>query len=250
MRKIFIALMILAVTCSCACGEISKDVVESAWRRIAKADGFKEVPINYENQDSPNAWVKFQNKDNFSVHVTTGLMRILKAEEEIAGVLGHEIGHVRLGHYNKGVTRAIGWTAAGALLGRIGGLAGTIAQGAGRFGMNLAESGFSRGQEVEADDYGTELLKKAGYDPYGLYNAMKAFADNKFVTQPNGFNSHPPTARRLTHLKNKAKEVKEAKIEQKKIKSSTTTTKKSSSTKRTKKSKLKSSTQKDSVSSK
>ena len=73
--------------------------------------------------------------------------------------------------------------------------------------MNLAESGFSRGQEVEADDYGTELLQKAGYDTYGLYNAMKAFADNKFVTQPNGFNSHPPTERRLQHLQEKAKEL-------------------------------------------
>ena len=73
--------------------------------------------------------------------------------------------------------------------------------------MNLAESGFSRGQEVDADDYGTELLKKAGYNPMGLYRAMKAFADNKYVTQPNGFNSHPPTARRLKHLYDKAKSM-------------------------------------------
>lgn len=219
--------MILAVMCSCACGEISKDVVESAWRRIAKADGFKEVPINYENQDSPNAWVKFQNKDNFSVHVTTGLMRILKAEEEIAGVLGHEIGHVRLGHYGQGVSRAIGWAVAGNLLGRIGGLGGIAAQTAGQIGMNLAESGFSRGQEVEADDYGTELLKKAGYDPYGLYRAMKAFADNKYVTQPNGFNSHPPTARRLKHLMDKAKEVKAAPVKSSSTKTDTKTVRKS-----------------------
>ena len=202
------AVIILAVICPYACGEITNETVESAWRRIAKADGFKEVPINYEKDDAPNAWVKFQSESNFSVHVTAGLMKILNAEEEIAGVLGHEIGHVRLGHYKKGVTRAVGWAAAGALLGRVGGLAGTIAQGAGQVGMNLAESGFSRGQEVEADDYGTELLKKAGYDPYGLYNAMTAFKDNKFVTQPNGFNSHPPTERRLQHLKSKAEEVK------------------------------------------
>ena len=200
--------MILAVSCSCACGEISNAVVESAWRRIAKADGFKEVPINYEDKDAPNAWVKFQNQNNYSVHVTKGLMKILNTEEEIAGVLGHEIGHVKLGHYNKGVTRAVGWAVAGNLLGRIGGWGGLAAQAAGQVGSKLIESGFSREQEVEADDYGTELLKKAGYDPYGLYNAMKAFADNNFVTQPDGFNSHPPTERRLQHLKAKAAEVK------------------------------------------
>ena len=208
MRKILAAIILLAASCSCASAEISKDVVAAAWSKISKADGFKEVPINYENQDAPNAWVKFQNKDNFSVHVTTGLMRILNSEEEVAGVLGHEIGHVRLGHYGQGVSRAIGWNIAGILLGRIGGWGGVAAQTAGQVGANLIESGFSRGQEVEADDYGTELLKKAGYDPYGLYRAMKAFADNKYVTQPNGFNSHPPTERRLQHLKDKAAEVK------------------------------------------
>ncbi|MBQ6971400.1 MAG: M48 family metallopeptidase [Synergistaceae bacterium] len=212
MRRILGAMMMLLMSCACAWGEISKDVVESAWKRIAKADGFKEVPINYEHQDAPNAWVKFQNKDNFSVHVTEGLMKILNTEDEIAGVLGHEIGHVRLGHYGQGVGRAVGWAIVGHLLGRIGGWGGTIAQGAGQIGANLAESGFSRGQEVEADDYGTELLKKAGYDPYGLYNAMKAFADNKYVTQPNGFNSHPPTERRLQHLQEKAGEVKSSPV--------------------------------------
>ena len=207
-RRISAAIILAVLSCSCAYGAVSSDVVEAAWKRIAKADGFKEVPINYEKDESPNAWVKFKSQNDFSVHVTAGLMKILNSEEEVAGVLGHEIGHVRLGHYNKGVGRAVGWVIAGNLLGRIGGLAGTIAQGAGQIGMNLAESGFSRGQEVEADDYGTELLKRAGYDPYGLYRAMKAFADNKYVTQPNGFNSHPPTERRLQHLQEKAKEVK------------------------------------------
>ena len=93
------------------------------------------------------------------------------------------------------------------MLGIALGRAGGVAQAAGSIGMNLAESGFSRGQEVEADDYGTELLKKAGYNPYGLYRAMKAFSDHKYVTQPNGFNSHPPTARRLKHLYDKAKSL-------------------------------------------
>ncbi len=208
LRKISASIVILITLSSCALASISKETVESAWARIAKADGFKNVPITYENSDTPNAWVKFKSQKDFSVHVTAGIMRILNSEDEIAGVLGHEIGHVRLGHYNKGVGRAVGWAIAGALLGRIGGVAGAAAQTAGQVGMNLAESGFSRGQEVEADDYGTELLKRAGYDPYGLYKAMKAFADNKLVTQPNGFNSHPPTARRLKHLMEKAKQVK------------------------------------------
>lgn len=206
-RKFFCAFLASLFVCSCAQASITNETVEAAWARIAKADGFKAVKINYENDDSPNAWVNFKSEKNYSVHVTAGLMKILNSEEEIAGVLGHEIGHVRLGHYKKGVSRNVGWAILNTALGRIGGIGGAVAQAAGNVGMNLAESGFSRGQEVEADDYGVTLLKKAGYDPKGLYRAMKAFADNKYVTQPNGFNSHPPTARRLKHLLDKAKEV-------------------------------------------
>ena len=191
----------------CAFAEVTSSDVQTAWERIAKADGFTPIKITYEDSKSPNAWVKFKSDKDFSVHVTKGLMALLDTEEQVAGVLGHEIGHVRLGHYGKGVGRAVGWTLLGIALGRAGGVAQTI----GDIGINLAESGFSRGQEVEADDYGTALLKKAGYDPYGLYRAMKAFNDNDFVTQPNGFNSHPPTARRLKHLYDKAKEVSEGK---------------------------------------
>ena len=203
-KNFFASIFISLICCSCSYASISKETVEAAWKRIAEADGFEVVKINYEKDESPNAWVLFKSQKNFSVHVTQGLMKILDTEEQIAGVLGHEIGHVKLGHYNKGVGRNIGWAILGSALGK----AGTAAQALGSLGMNLAESGFSRGQEVEADDYGTVLLKKAGYDPYGLYRAMKAFADNKYVTQPNGFNSHPPTARRLKHLMDKAKEVK------------------------------------------
>ena len=194
---------ILGVGTCPAWGEIGKDAVERAWSRIATADNFKVVPIHYEKDAAPNAWVKFKSQNNFTVHVTQGLMKILNKEEEIAGVLGHEIGHVRCGHYNEDVQRNVGWAMLGSLLGKAGG----IAQAAGTIGMNLAESGFSRGQEVEADDYGTDLLVKAGYSPWGLHSAMKSFKDNGLVTQKSGFNSHPPTERRLQHLADRARRI-------------------------------------------
>ena len=204
-----LALCIILALCPTSWCSVDKDVVDAAWKRIAKADGFRVIPITYEQNNSPNAWVKFKSQKNFSVHVTTGLMKILNHEDEIAGVLGHEIGHVKLGHYNKGVGRNVGWAILGGLLGRAagGGLAGAAAKTAGSVAINLAESGFSREQEVEADDYGTELLVRAGYRSDGLYRAMKAFKDNNIITQPDGFNSHPPTDRRLIHLREKAKSL-------------------------------------------
>ena len=185
------------------CAAINKNVVEDAWKRIAAVSGMKPIPITYEADKSPNAWVKFESSDKYSVHVTQGLMQVLNASDEIAGILGHEVGHVKLGHYNKGVQRNVGWAVLGSLLGKAGGLA----EVAGAVGMGLAESGFSREQEVEADDYGADLAIKAGYSPWGLYNAMKSFKDNGFKTEPNGFNSHPPTDRRLQHLAERAQKI-------------------------------------------
>ena len=206
-RKLLLSVIFAFVLCSSSQAKISEQTVISAWKRISEADKFPTVKINFENEKSPNAWVKFKSQNKYSVHVTRGLMQILDTEEQIAAVLGHEIGHVRLGHYNKGVGRNVGWAVLGGLLGAVKGNAGVAARLAGQAGMNLAESGFSRGQEVEADDYGVALSVKAGYSSYGLYRAMKAFADNKIITSPNGFNSHPPTARRLKHLLDKAKEL-------------------------------------------
>jgi len=207
MRKVSAGIMLMIMLCSSAHASISREVVEAAWKRMTEADGFEHLPINYESTSSPNAWVKYESGNKYSVHVTAGLMAMLNNEDEMAGVWGHEIGHVRCGHYTQDVSRAQGWRVLGVALGALGGTGGAIAQVAGGIGMGLAEQGFSRGQEVEADDYGVTLLKKAGYDPYALYRAMKTMADNGAVTQPSGFSSHPPTERRLVHLQNKAKEV-------------------------------------------
>ena len=169
--KIFVAVIILSVMSSCACASIDEAVVERAWKRIAQADGFKSVPVNYVNDNSPNAWVAFKSANDYTINVTRGLMKILNSEEEMAGVWGHEIGHVRLGHYNKGQLRNIGWAIGTEILKR---KTGTVGQTLGSVGMNLAEKGFSRQQETQSDEYGVKLLVKAGYNPLGLYKAMKA----------------------------------------------------------------------------
>jgi len=85
-----------------------------------------------------------------------------------------------------------------------GNVAGEIAGGV---GIALAESGFSREQEVEADDYGIRVSSAAGYSPWGLVNAMEKMKSAGYKTSPNGFNSHPPTDRRLLRLRNNASAI-------------------------------------------
>ena len=198
--------MILALLCGTSWAEIGRSTVERAWTKISEADGFKRVPINFEDDEEPNAWVKFQDEENFTLHVTSGLMKILGTEAEIAGVLGHELGHIRLGHYGAMVLDDTART----VMGINSELADDMARAVGEMNMDLNESAFSRKQETEADDYGTELLRKSGYNVWGLYDAMKRFDDNGYATERNGFNSHPASRERLAHLSEKAGERRES----------------------------------------
>ena len=198
MKKAAVIFMVLAIlgVCGESYAQLSRQTVSRAWQRITQADGFGNVPIHYESDEDPNAWVRWQDNENFTIHVTKGLMRILNTDSEIAGVLGHEIGHVRLGHYHDSVLADTARTIMTANLERADG----VAQAVGNIDLELRESSFSREQETDADDYGVALLKKAGYDAWGLYNAMKRLDSAGYITEHSGFNSHPSSKERLSHL--------------------------------------------------
>ena len=181
MRKFSAVIALVVVSCSCACASVTRDDVNSAWRKITNADNFPQSPIVYEDTNSVNAWGSLDSQNNFTVHVTAGLMNLLGSDEEIAGVLAHELGHIKLGHYTDAEES------------RIPGKASSVIW-------------FSRAKEDQADDYAITLLKKAGYNVYGLYNAMRRTVDSDSASQSDMFPAHPLTARRLVRLQNKAQE--------------------------------------------
>jgi len=200
--KKFLAIIILFIFASSAFGEINKKTVLRAWKNIADAENFPELPINFEDDDDPNAWVAYEDDGDYSVHVTKSLMEILESESEIAGILGHELGHIQLGHYNNFALSDTVRSIMGANLEQ----ADELAQAVGNINLELKESKFSREQETEADNYGVKVLVKAGYSSWGLYNAMKRFDENNLGTESNGFNSHPASEERLANLAKQARE--------------------------------------------
>ncbi len=192
-------IFIIALSGNSALAKIDRNDVENAWEKISKADSFPKSPIEYEEDGSPNAWVTFESDNNYSVHVTLSLMEVLDNEAEIAGILGHEIGHVRLGHYNREVLTDIGQSLLEIRKDKID----NIAQAIGAVDIDLNKSLFSREQETEADDYGVKTLAKAGYDVWALYKAMEHFKTDD--EKSSGFDSHPSNAARLAHLSDEAK---------------------------------------------
>src|SRR5262249_3734417 len=111
------------------------------------------------------------------VYNTRGLLALAVNEAELAGVLGHEIGHIAARHtaerYSAATASQIGVTIGAVLLGVLTG-SDAVSQAAGQVGGNVAGvylAGYSRDQESEADMLGVRYLARTGFDD----NAMASF---------------------------------------------------------------------------
>jgi predicted Zn-dependent protease len=145
------------------------------------------------------------------VYVSRGLLALSNSEAELAGVVGHEIGHVAARHSAQRETQQTGIGALstmGSILG--GALAGSAGAQSMRGMADSAGAGYiasySRDQEREADAIGQKMAAKAGYDP----GAMSAFLERmghfvEFMSggpqKPNFLDSHPPTEERVQATK-------------------------------------------------
>lgn len=150
------------------------------------------------------------------VYVTRGLLALANSEAELAGVLGHEIGHVYKRHTAKRVSRGnlaqIGTVAAAILTGDAQ-TAQAIGQGAQLYLLN-----FSRSQEYESDLVGTRLLARAGYDPIGaaqFLNTLGAWTNLEAqiagVQQPPEYlKTHPNSANRVARAAQEANALRQA----------------------------------------
>ena len=109
------------------------------------------------------------------IYVFTGLLMNFNSEEEVAGVLCHELAHVTQRHVASRLERAQ-MISIGSLLLAVAGIAvgGGGAAAAGALGAGQAAMlDYSRADETEADQIGMQFLIKAGYPPIGMVNGFK-----------------------------------------------------------------------------
>ncbi|WP_082657530.1 MULTISPECIES: M48 family metalloprotease [unclassified Sphingopyxis] len=161
------------------------------------------------------------------VYVTRQLMALMNDEAELAGVLGHEVGHVAAQHSKKrqsaatrntilGVLGAVLGGAIGDSGGLLGGLGGLLQNNAMKVAQ-LATLGFSRSQELEADQLGVQYLKKAGYDPLALSTMLASLANQTSLEArlsggdarsiPEWASTHPDPASRVRNAQSLASKV-------------------------------------------
>ncbi|MXO95990.1 M48 family metalloprotease [Erythrobacter aquimaris] len=157
------------------------------------------------------------------VYTTRQLVSLMNNEAELAGVLGHEVGHVAARHSQRrqqaaqrnSILGVLGAIASQALLGGTG-----LGQQLGQLslqGSQLLTLKFSRSQELEADRLGIQYLNQAGYDTRAMATVLSSLAaQNSLDAQlmgrdnarlPEWASTHPDPASRVQTALNFAQEV-------------------------------------------
>ncbi|WP_375239044.1 M48 family metalloprotease [Aurantibacter sp.] len=172
-------------------------LVDQVGNKLINNSIVKETPYRYEFHllADPNTINAFALPGG-QIFITYALFSQLKNQDQLAGVLGHEIGHVIGKHSNERITNANFWKTIA-----MGSSAIDMGQVAQQYGQGeLLKNG--RGDELESDDLGVLFMIKAGYNPeemIGVMEILKAAAGPN--RQPEFQSTHPDPDNRIEQIR-------------------------------------------------
>lgn len=137
------------------------------------------------------------------IFITEALFRRLKSEDQLAGVLGHEMGHVVGRHSNEQMANSQLWS------GLAQGIGVLLSDGHNNSGAQIGQMvaqwrvmKFSRDDESESDALGVRFMMQAGYNPEALIGVMEILAQVSGGASRSDFmSSHPNPANRMEHIR-------------------------------------------------
>jgi predicted Zn-dependent protease len=179
-----------------------------------------EQPFRYRfyviNEDMYNAFATPAGH----IFIYTGLLEAMESEDELAGILAHEIAHVYCRHISQKIelSKKLGWAqlagmAAGILLGAAGGsgaAASALTMGSAATGAT-AQLAFSRENEMQADQLGLKFLTDAGYGTDGLLKVLKKIRGKQWFSKqqvPTYMMTHPAIEDRISYVSSWAEDRK------------------------------------------
>jgi predicted Zn-dependent protease len=169
------------------------EVAERDWAQVAR----KDLPYNIKILDSAD--INSFTIGGGYIYVNEGLLDFVQSDDELAGVIGHETGHNERRH-------TVTLPAKAQALNLLFGIASIFSPFLYRFG-ELAEAGIiakqSRADELQADQYGLQLMTRAGYDPEAMVSFMNhlgaAEAEHDSLVDKY-LADHPGFPDRVSHL--------------------------------------------------
>lgn len=184
----------------------AQNVVDQICSRLVTSTKAKETPYRFEchvlaDEETINAFAL----PGGQVFITAALLKRLRSEGQVAGVLGHEIAHVVARHGAEHMAKAKltqGLTGAAVLATYdpndpssrgSAGVAMLIGQ--------MVNMRFGREDELESDRLGVRFMAEAGYDPRSMVEVMKVLAEaGGSGRQPEFFSTHPNPDRRVERI--------------------------------------------------
>lgn len=190
-------------------GGISQDaagraLVEKVGARLLASTAARQTPYQFKfhllaDEHTVNAFAL----PGGQIFITEALFRRLKSEDQLAGVLGHEMGHVVGRHSNEQMANSRLWS------GLAQGLGVLLSDGQNNAGAQVAQMvaqykvmKFSRDDESESDALGVRFMIQAGYDPEALIGVMEILAEVSGGASRSDFmSSHPSPANRMEKIR-------------------------------------------------
>jgi predicted Zn-dependent protease len=185
--------------------------VDRVGQRLAAVSHRPELTYRFTVLDSPeiNAFAL----PGGYVYITRGLLAYLNSEAELAGVLGHEIGHITARHAARQQTTQLATQLGIGVFSILVPQAGLAGRQAAAILGNALVLGYGRDQELEADGLGAEYLDRADYDPKAMLSVLRvldaqqaldeklARAEGRPVRRYHGlFSTHPDNDTRLAEV--------------------------------------------------
>lgn len=184
--------------------QVLRDYVTRIGLKVAQGveKEYRDIPWKFTllNSDVINAFAL----PGGQVFMSRGLMVRMSNEAQLAGVLGHEIGHVTAEHIDQRLGReqaiqigaAVAGAAAGAEYGQL--IEAGILQGGGAFSLK-----YGRDEESQADSLGMRYMARAGYNPEGQLQVMQILkeASKGGGGGPEWLSTHPAPQTRIDRIK-------------------------------------------------
>ena len=190
-----------------------QEYVNLVGNAVARNSGRPNIPYNFVVVDSP-----LQNAFSCPggiIFVSSGLLKTIQSEDQLAGILAHEVAHVGHKHALKSIQRAqffngVGKITSATMEGKkgkefenmIGGLQDT-----------LFDKGLDQTMEFEADTSAMDTAYRTGYDPNGLVQVLKELKriQSRSTQKGSWFSTHPPLGQRIQNCQDQLRRYPDAK---------------------------------------
>lgn len=183
MKKIFVALCLMMFNFALATTDWNSEAalkrVNTIGSKLLKANNVNyNIEFKVSEEEDVNAYANIDKE----IYVYKGLLEFVDNDEELAGVIGHEMGHIINGHCAKQGVLGTAFAVIASMISKNE----TVTA----IGTTLAQSKLSRTDEFEADISGVDLMSKAGYNPLAMVSLLNKISGDAYIdilqTHPSG----------------------------------------------------------------